>query len=91
MHELTGVAMGKLLSVLCLIVLTAPLLETTAASAQTLNVGLRIVAANGAGAAASVQQSGNKRIGHIRIREYASAGYSALLKARKQASSPELE
>lgn len=76
--------MGKFLSLLCVIVLTAPLLETTAACAQTLNVGLTIVPANDAGAAASVRRSGNKRNGHIRIMEYASPGYPALQKPRKQ-------
>ncbi|PSH70585.1 hypothetical protein CU102_00545 [Phyllobacterium brassicacearum] len=78
--------MGKFASVVCLFVLTATFFGITAAGAQTLNVGLTIVPANGAARATPARSPNTKLNGNVRIIEYASPGYATVSKPRKQAS-----
>ena len=83
--------MKRFASVLCFFVLTATSFGATAVCAQTLHVGLTIVAANGAGATNPIRKSGQKANGHVRIVEYVSPGYAASPKPRNRASTASLK
>ncbi len=78
--------MGKFASVVCVFVLIATSFGTITAGAQTLNVGLTIVPANGAARSTPARRPNTKLNGNVRIVEYTSPGYATAPKTRKQAS-----